>query len=209
MNGESEELALIEAARRGSVEAFNDLVEMHQSRAYNLAYRLIGDKHAAADATQEAFISAFNHLHSFRGGNFRAWLMQIVANATYDEMRKQKRRPTVSADELAEERDGEIDFATNPEDDPEQIALRHALSDAVQHCLDKLSLEYRTVAVLTDVQGYDYREAAEIVRTSLGTVKSRLSRARQKLRDCLQGFGELLPDIYRLKDQGTTKDDEE
>lgn len=209
MNGESEELALIEAARRGSVEAFNDLVEMHQSRAYNLAYRLIGDKHAAADATQEAFISAFSHLRNFRGGSFRAWLMQIVANATYDEMRRRKRRPTVSADELAEERDGEIDFATNPEDDPEQIALRHALSDAVQHCLDKLSLEYRTVAVLTDVQGYDYREAAEIVRTSLGTVKSRLSRARQKLRDCLQGFGELLPDIYRLKDQGTTKDDEE
>src|SRR5258706_8119229 len=94
-----DELALIHEAQRGNVESFNTLVLHHQTNVYNLAYRLTGEPHAAADATQEAFIAAYGHLSSFRGGSFKSWLMRIVTNACYDEMRRRKRRPAVSLDD--------------------------------------------------------------------------------------------------------------
>ncbi|HRE48550.1 MAG TPA: sigma-70 family RNA polymerase sigma factor [Aggregatilineales bacterium] len=207
MDDEHDEQALIAAARRGTVEAFNALIERHQRRAYNLAYRLIGDPDAAADATQEAVIAAYNNLGSYRGGSFRGWLMRIVTNTSYDELRRRKRRPTLSTDQIDPddpERASDITFLADPDDEPEEVALRHALNDVIQACLDGLSVEFRMVAVLADVQGYDYSEIAAIVNTSLGTVKSRLSRARERLRTCLQGAGELLPARFRLRDQNTT-----
>jgi RNA polymerase sigma-70 factor (ECF subfamily) len=196
-----DELALIQAAQHGDVDSFNTLVLAYQTRAYNLAYRLISEPDAAADATQEAFIAAYNNLRQFRGGSFKAWLMRIVTNACYDELRRRKRRPVISTEEL--ENDGsDGHLVSEPEGSPEHIVDQHALGQAIQDCLDGLNADYRLVTVLSDIQGYEYREIAEIARVSLGTVKSRLSRARQHLRDCLQGVGELLPDMYRLNDQG-------
>jgi RNA polymerase sigma-70 factor, ECF subfamily len=188
-----DELALIHEAQRGSVESFNTLVLHYQSSAYNLAYRLIGDTDAAADATQEAFISAYGHLPQFRGGSFKSWLMRIVTNACYDELRRRKRRPAVSLDDLP----GEVQLVSTAES-PEHTVQRNALSRVIQDCLDALSSDQRLVSVLCDVQGYDYQQIAEIAQVSLGTVKSRISRARHNLRDCLQGAGELLPESYRL-----------
>jgi RNA polymerase sigma-70 factor, ECF subfamily len=190
-----DELALIQAAQRGDVNAFNSLVLHYQVSAYNLAYRLVGESEAAADATQEAFISAYNHLRHFRGGSFKAWLLRIVTNASYDELRRRKRRPSMSLDDL--DSSAEIQLIGKAES-PESEAQRNALNQAIQGCLDALPDDQRVVAVLCDIQGYDYQEIATIAQVSLGTVKSRISRARQRLRDCLQGAGELLPESYRL-----------
>jgi RNA polymerase sigma-70 factor, ECF subfamily len=186
-----DEMLLIQQARRGDVEAFNQLILSHQTSAYNLAYRIVGDSAAAADVTQEAF---------------KSWLMRIVANACYDERRRQKRRPASSLEELSEDGDTHLRLVSSS-DTPEQVAQQSALSRVIQDCLDGLSDEYRLVAVLSDVQEYSYQEVADITRVSLGTVKSRLSRARQRLRDCLQGAGELLPAMYRFNDQATESSD--
>ncbi len=198
-----DELALIHDAQHGNVESFNTLILHYQASVYNLAYRLTGEADSAADATQEAFISAYGHLTQFRGGNFKSWLMRIVTNACYDEMRQRKRRPAVSLDDPDHE--AEVQLISSG-DGPESIAQQNALNRAIQDCLDGLPSDQRLVTVLCDVQGYDYQEIAQIVNVSLGTVKSRISRARQRLRDCLQGAAELLPESYRLKDS-ELKDD--
>ena len=188
---------LIREAQKGDVSAFNTLVLHYQSTVYNVAYRIMGDPGVAADATQDAFISAYQSLNRFRGGSFRAWLTRIVTNACYDELRHRKRRPQSSLDELTEENesfDGLTSGMVGPEEHQQQVEL----VAAIERCLGELPAEQRIVAVMCDVEGYDYNEIADIVAVSLGTVKSRLSRARARLRDCLQGYRELLPLDYRL-----------
>jgi RNA polymerase sigma-70 factor (ECF subfamily) len=195
-------------AKQGDLLAFNRLITENQSRLFNVAYRIMGDQSDAADATQEALISAFRKLNSFRGGSFRAWLMRIVTNACYDELRRRKRRPAVSMDDMGEETleaDGLGDgLLRAPQEGPEASAMRSELARAIQDCLDRLPDEFRLVAVLADVQGYEYREVAEVLGKPLGTVKSRLARARARMRDCLQRHGELLPASLRLKDESKT-----
>ncbi len=193
-----DEASLIKQAQDGDVSAYNTLVLHYQNRVYNLAYRIIGEPDAAADATQEAFISAYKALRRFRGGNFRAWLMRIVTNACYDEVRRRKRRPQSSLDELTELNESSPLLVSQNSPGPEEQQQNAELVQAIQRCLEELTDEQRTAAVLCDVEGYDYNEIAGIMSTSLGTVKSRLSRARAKLRDCLQGTAELLPYEYRL-----------
>jgi len=188
-----DEMALIQQARQGRIEAFNTLVLAHQARVYNLAYRLLGEPDPAADATQETFIAAYNNLHQFHEGSFVAWLMRIATNACYDELRRRQRRPTLSLDQP----DTEIQWIS-PAESPENAAQRAELSRAIQACLDALPIDQRTAAVLCDVQGHDYQEIATITGASLGTVKSRISRARERLRACLRSAEELLPDAYRL-----------
>ena len=194
-----DEASLIKQAQDGDVSAYNTLVLHYQDRVYNLAYRIIGEPDAAADATQEAFISAYKALRRFRGGNFRAWLMRIVTNACYDELRRRKRRPQSSLDELTELNESSPLLVSQNTPGPEDHQQNVELVQAIQRCLEELTDEQRTAAVLCDVDGYDYSEIADIMSTSLGTVKSRLSRARAKLRDCLQGTAELLPAEYRLE----------
>ncbi len=202
-NPDLDDLSLIAGAQRGDVQAFNSLVLRYQTGMYNLAFRLLGDAAAAADVTQEAFISAFKHLQQFRGSNFRAWLARIVTNACYDGLRR-RRRAALSLDELADGRadaDDQPALVSDPEDSPEQVALRQALSTAIQDCLNQLPPTFRTVAIMSDVQDYAYDEIAIALNLSLGTVKSRLSRARHKLRDCLRAVRELLPNANRLFEQ--------
>jgi RNA polymerase sigma-70 factor (ECF subfamily) len=194
-----DEAALIRQSQNGDVDAYNTLVLHYQTQAYNVAYRIMGDQDSAADATQEAFISAYRAISRFRGGSFKAWLLRIVTNACYDELRRRKRRPKASLDAVYVE-DESIDpafFATHSEN-PEGHAQRMELQGAIIDCLQGLSEEHRTVAVLRDVEGFTYDEIAEIVGVAGGTVKSRLSRARLHLRDCLQAYAELLPAAYRL-----------
>jgi RNA polymerase sigma-70 factor (ECF subfamily) len=200
-----DEAYLIDAAQRGDLDSFNSLVLAYQDYVYNHAYRIMGDEAAASDAVQEAFVSAYRNIRAFRGGSFRAWLFRIVTNACYDELRQRKRRPTTSLEPLDDSGE-EIEspqWMADPSEGPEDAMMRAQLASAIQHCLEDLPLEYRTVAVLVDVQGMDYDEAAQVIRKPLGTVKSRLSRARLRLRDCLQGFGELLPAIFRLEGEGS------
>ena len=197
-----DETALIGAAQRGELEAFNSLVLHYQALAYNVALRLMGEEAGAADATQEAFLSAYRSIRRFRGGSFRAWLLRIVTNACYDELRRRKRRPAVSMESLTEDSEGETSAELpSPEEGPEAATQRSELARAIQACLMGLEPEFRTVAVLVDVQGFDYHEVAASIGKPLGTVKSRLARARAKLRDCLQSYGELLPAAFRLHNE--------
>lgn len=197
-----DEAALIQMAQEGDLTAFNRLIPTYQGAVYNLALRILGDPAAAEDAAQEAFISAFRSVGGFRGGSFRAWLMRIVTNACYDEFRRQKRRPQIPLEELSPLEDPEaVDSAgilTDDLDGPERAAERSELTQAIIDCLNRLPLEFRLVAVLVDVQGLDYREASVSIDKPLGTVKSRLARARARLQECLQGYRELLPHDLRL-----------
>lgn len=198
-----DEPALIRSAQRGDLESFNRLVLVYQDVVYSHAYRMIGEPEAAEDVTQEAFISAYRGISSYRGGSLKAWLLRIVTNAVYDEMRRRKRRPTTPLEPLdADEEEIESPrWLTDPGETPETSRERAELGEALQHCLDDLPPEFRVVAVLVDVQGLDYGEAAQVLGKPVGTIKSRLARARLRLRDCLQGVWELLPGQFRLVDE--------
>ena len=196
-----DEKALIDAARRGDVGSFNQLVLNYQSMAYNLAYRILGNRDAAADATQEAFLSVFKAIGKFRGGSFKAWLLRIVTNACYDQLRLKQRRPATSLDALLVLEPAPVQSLTDPGESPEEYAVRQELRGAIQVGIGILPPEQRIALVLSDVQGLSYQEIAEVTGASLGTVKSRLSRARSKLRDFLLEQRELLPSQYRLKNE--------
>ncbi len=193
-----DEVALIQQAQNGDVQAYNRLVLHYQQLVYNVTYRIMGEPQSAEDATQDAFISAYKALNKFRGGNFKAWLLRIATNACYDELRRHKRRPQSSIDALTEENES-FAFMRDPQDGPEAHQQKVDLVLAIEECLQRLPDDQRVTVVLGDVEGYDYSEIARITAVSLGTVKSRLSRARRKLRDCLQGIGELLPAQYRFE----------
>jgi len=200
-----DEQALIQDALEGELNAFNSLVLHYQDMAYNVAYRIIGEHGAAGDAAQEAFISAYNKLEQYRGGSFKAWLLRIVTNACYDELRRRQRQPVtplqpeIDDDEILENPYWIEDETATPEEQTEEAELQ----DAIQHCINALDDKFRTVLVLVDVEGLDYETAAEAAGTKLGTVKSRLARARERVQECLQDFWELLPDLFRLNDEET------
>lgn len=198
-----DELILIRDAQHGDLEAFNSLVLVYQTPVFNTALRILGDDELAADATQEAFLSAFRALNSYRGGSFKAWLLRTVTNACYDELRRKKRRPTTPLEPETEDGDDVetprwlADPSSSPEEQLDQAELEHA----IQHCLDALPNDFKAVVVLADLQGLDYTEVARAAHVPLGTIKSRLARARLRLRDCLQGFRELLPAAFRLGEE--------
>jgi RNA polymerase sigma-70 factor (ECF subfamily) len=197
------EPALIQDAQHGDLDAFNTLVLHYQDMVFNVALRILGDDDLAADAAQEAFISAFRSINSFRGGSFKAWLMRTVTNACYDELRRQKRRPTTPLE--PDTNDGEeMDsprWLADPNMSPEQETEADELEHAIQHCLENLPTDFRVVVVMADIQGLDYSEVATATSVPLGTIKSRLARARLRLRECLQGFEELLPASFRLEER--------
>src|SRR5574341_520891 len=188
-----DEAALILDAQNGIVESYNSLVLHFQEQAFNVAYRLMGDGDSASDATQEAFIAAYRSIRTFRGGSFRAWLLRIVTNTCYDEMRRRKRRPQASLEALHVEDEAPDAHLVSTNESPENYTQRRELQSAIMNCLQSLPDDQRSIAVLSDIEGLSYEEIAESVGVALGTVKSRLSRSRARLRDCLQGFGELLP----------------
>src|SRR5919205_1265116 len=135
----NEEQRLVAAAQRGDVESFNALVRLYEGRVYNLSYRMLGDPDSAADAAQDAFLSAFRNLRSFRGGSFRSWLLRIATNTCYDVLRARKRRPTTSLDIDA---DGDEDSSplqiADTAEAPDDFALRRELAAAIQRGLADL-----------------------------------------------------------------------
>ncbi|MCS6842077.1 MAG: sigma-70 family RNA polymerase sigma factor [Roseiflexus sp.] len=198
----NEELRLVAAAQRGDVESFNALVRLYEGRVYNLCYRLLGDADSAADAAQDAFLSAYRHLHAFRGGSFRSWLLRIATNVCYDALRARQRRPVVSLnapDETAAEESSSLQIVDTSES-PDEFALRRELARAIEAGLAQLPLDQRLVVVLCDLQGLTYEEIAEVTGANLGTIKSRLSRGRARLRDLLRQE-ELLPLRFRHNEE--------
>ncbi|HNS51379.1 MAG TPA: sigma-70 family RNA polymerase sigma factor [Anaerolineae bacterium] len=193
-----DEEALVASARRGDARAFNQLVLLHQGMAYNVAYRILGDSDLAADATQDAFLSAFKAIRQFRGGSFKAWMLRIVTNSCYDQLRAKQRRPSESLDDLEVEED-HLRPLQDPSERPDEHVERLQLNQVLEAGIQRLPLEQRIVLVLSDVQGLNYQEIAEATGLSLGTVKSRLSRGRARMRDLLMERRELLPARFRLR----------
>ena len=182
-----DEAGLIRAAQAGSADAFDQLMAAYQRQIYALAYRLLGDAAAAADATQETMIAAYRFLRSFRNGSFKNWLLRIATRKSYDSLRDKHRRHNTSWDELAEH-----DWPpASHEDGPEAVAQRRELARRLEAGLATLPLPERRLVVLSDVHEMSYLEIAGVTGTQLGTVKSRLSRARRKLRLALQAGGAL------------------
>jgi RNA polymerase sigma-70 factor (ECF subfamily) len=190
-----DEALLTARARAGDLAAFNALVEMHQDAVYGLCLRMLASSQAAEDVTQDVFLSAYRRIDSFRGGVFRAWLLRIAANACTDELRRRKRRPQVSLDDGGE--DGSPLALVDESESPEESLLRGELSRYIQAGLMALPTDQRAVVVLCDVQGLSYEEISEVLNVSLGTVKSRLSRGRCRLRELLLRQRELLPHPFR------------
>jgi RNA polymerase sigma-70 factor (ECF subfamily) len=199
-----DEQALIASACKGELRAFNQLVLLYQGMAYNVAYRILGDPDAAADATQDAFLSAFKAMPRFRGGSFKSWILRIVTNACYDQLRVKQRRPASSLDDLSVEAD-HTHYLRDPAEQPDESVERQELNQMIQAAILTLPEEQRVVLVLSDVQGLSYQEIADVTGLSLGTVKSRLSRGRARLRDHLVQQGELLPARYRLRGDEKTQ----
>lgn len=191
------DLELVQQSQAGDLEAFNRLVELYQNGVYGLCYRLLGGKEAAEDATQEAFISAFTHLDSFRQGSFKSWIMRIAANASYDELRRRARRPTVSIDYDEDDESGGAVSVPDAGPLPEELTLRKELREAVEAGLQSLQEDQRMAVILCDLQELAYEEIAQITHSSIGTVKSRISRGRARLREYLRERGELLPEQMR------------
>ena len=197
-----DEAALIAAAQRGHLPAFNQLILHYQGIAYNVAYRVMGDGDSASDATQDAFIKAYQRIDQYRGGSFKAWVLRIVTNTCYDMLRSQKRRPTSSLDgddSEGDEMDSEHDARLiDDAERPEAFVMRRELAGMIQAAIEQLPEDQRATLVLADIEGLDYQEIADATGVALGTVKSRLSRARARLRDLLMEHKELLPAQYRL-----------
>jgi RNA polymerase sigma-70 factor, ECF subfamily len=176
------DLILIERARAGDLDAFNDLVVLYQDQMFALIVRMVPDRDQAADCVQEAFFSAYRNLTSFRGGIVKSWLNRIAVNAAMDTQRARKRRPVQPYPELE---DDSWQPKAGAEADPVHTALTTERHRALNAALATITDDQRAAIVLYDVEGYDYAEIASMTGVSLGTVKSRIHRGRLALREQL------------------------
>ena len=201
-----DEAALVAAAQQGDTQAFNRLVLQYQDPIYNLCLRMMGSREPAEDAAQDAFISAHRNMGKLRGANFKSWLFRIASNACLDQLRLRKRRQTLPLDPLEFGEPAAVE-PVDPGPDPETAILSAAMAATLRDAINELPPDHRLALVLCDIQGLSYQEIAEVTRANLGTVKSRINRARSGLRVSLrEQHGELLSAKYRLKSDG--KDDE-
>jgi RNA polymerase sigma-70 factor (ECF subfamily) len=194
------EQTLIRAAQRGDLEAFNGLVSLYQDFLFRVAMNILGDEDVAGDATQQAFLSAFRNLRSFRGGSLRSWLSRITVNACYDELRRLARNKDIPLQVY--DQDGEeiesSSWLADPGPSPEEQAENSDLANAIRDSLGALPEHYRLAIQLVDIEGLSYEETATALNLPVGTVKSRLARARNALRLSLQRYPETLPSAYIL-----------
>jgi len=182
------DLILIERAKAGELDAFNDLVTCYQDQLFALVVRMVPDRDQASDAVQEAFFSAYRNLGSFRGGIVRSWLTRIAVNAAMDIQRVKRRRPAQPYPEFEDEA---WQPRADEQADPVWTTLHTERSRALSTALSAITADQRTAIVLFDVEGYDYGEIAAMTGVSLGTVKSRIHRGRLALRGLLEGRMEL------------------
>lgn len=188
MNTLPNDETLILAASKGDLEAFNQLILNYQNLAYNHAYSLMGDPASAEDVTQESFVKAFQGLNSFRGGSFRSWLLRIVTNCAYDILRRSQRHPSqplFPEDDNGEELES-APWLADPSASVQDAVEQAELSEEIRGMMEQLPETYRNVLTLVDVYQFDYLEAAETLRVPIGTVKSRLARARMQMKEMLK-----------------------
>ena len=192
---------LVKNAQRGELASFNTLVTRHERAVFNVCLRLLRDAASAEDAAQDTFVKAWTSLDQFRGGMFRPWLLRIASNRCYDILRARGRRPADSLDAQPYEIEPEWTSQSQQAEHPENFATRRELSFHLERALATLPEDQRLAVILADVQGYGYEEVAAVTGVALGTVKSRISRARARLRQMLRDdptTGELFERYGRL-----------
>jgi RNA polymerase sigma-70 factor (ECF subfamily) len=195
-----DEKTSIRSAQRGDLEAFNGLVLHYQDFLFRIALNILRDEDAAADALQQALLSAFLNIRTFRGGSLRSWLSRIVVNASYDVLRREARSRSLPL-EVFNQDDEEMEPASwlaDPGPSPEAQAESRELLDLIQANLQKLPEQYRLAALLVDVEGLSYEEAADALNVPKGTIKSRLARARDAMRASLQRYPDLISTAYNF-----------
>ncbi len=175
--------------QKGYVEAFSELVERHQKKMLNIAYRMLGDYDDACDVTQEAFVAAYKSIKKFKAeAKFSTWLYRIVINHAKNRLKQQKslRSHENIMDEAGKgKKDRAACFSSTAGEQPDVQMMQKEREAKVQMCIEKLDDEYKEVLALRDIQGFSYEEICAILKIPEGTVKSRLSRARGALKDCL------------------------
>ncbi len=182
-----DESLLIPSAQLGDLDAFNAIVLKYQGMLYNMAFRILEQEDLAADALQEALISAFQHIQGFHGGSLKSWLMRIVVNKCYDQVRQMHSHTTISLDETSEVASDNMNglIYTRLQQPPasvEEQVEKMQLKRTLQEGLRQLSMDFRTIVTLVDIEELSYTEVAAVLEIPLGTVKSRLARARYDLR---------------------------
>jgi RNA polymerase sigma-70 factor (ECF subfamily) len=195
-----DEKDLIKAAQRGDLNAFNALILRYQNMLFGIALRMLGVEDTASDAVQEALISAFSKFQTFRGGSLRSWLARVTVNACYDEMRRKRRQREVPLEQFNMEGEEveDLSWMIDPAARPEEQYESSEMDSAIQHSLNQLTPAYREALVLVDIEGLSYEEASLAARVPVGTVKSRLARARLQVRSFLKGYRDLLPAQYMV-----------
>ncbi len=200
------ELILISSAAEGNLESFNELVLKYQNLVYNVTCSILDDPDSAEDATQETFIKAFQHLAGFRGGSFRGWLLRIATNSCYDFLRTRKAHPTVAL--VPEDDDGnEIgpsSWLIDPRPSLDAEMESDEISEKLYRLLFELPVAFRSVIVLVDMNGIDYAEAAQVLHLPIGTVRSRLARARLLMKEKLSQDRKVPSDLRVAKTQALT-----
>ena len=193
---------LVARSRNGDLAAFNALVERYERAVYNLCFRLLGRREPAEDAAQEAFLSAFKGVHAFAGGNIRSWLLRIAANECKDELRRRSRKDRADSLDVMFDSDDRPVEVPDPNEGAEFLVLRQEEAAKVQELLLQLPFEQRQAIVLVDLYDFRYDEVATMTGVSVGTVKSRIHRGRQRLRGLIQADGELFGAVRRLESRG-------
>lgn len=184
---------LVERAKSGDIEAFEQLIISCEKKVFNIAYRMIGNYDDANELAQEVFLKAFRSIKKFKGDSlFSTWIYKITANVCLDELRKRKKKVVISLDQDIELNEGEVkrqipDDAPTPDLEVESNEIKSAVNESIQ----QLPEDYKSVIILRDIQGFSYTEISKIVNCPEGTVKSRINRARQALKKILQGKKEL------------------
>ena len=187
-----EDLEYVSLCRQGDVDAFEQLVRRHQKRMINIAYRIVGDYDEACEVVQEGFISAYKNIKGFKGeARFAKWLYAIVINGSRNrlkQLRSRRYREGRSIDNPIMTSDGEL-LGDPPSSEPSALDRleERDIKQHVQGCINALDAEFREVIVLRDLQGFSYEEISAMLKVPEGTVKSRLFRARETMRACLQG----------------------
>jgi RNA polymerase sigma-70 factor (ECF subfamily) len=186
-----EDYELVSFCKKGDVDAFEVLVKKHQRRMVNIAYRMIGNYEEACEIVQDAFVSAYRNLKGFKGkSKFSTWLYTIVMNLSKNRLKQLKtqlHREKFSIDNPILTNDGQIKVepASNEPSALEKLEKRD-VQQKVQECINSLDDEFREVLILRDIQGFSYGEISDLLKAPEGTVKSRLFRAREAVKDCLK-----------------------
>lgn len=179
---------LIQRAAKGDAAAFNELLGQHERRMYAVCLRMCGNREDAQDCLQEAMLRVYRAISGFKGqSSFSTWVYRVTMNACLDELRRKKNKPSASLDGL-------LDAGWSPADEsdtPEKHAMNSERRKLIRQTISELPEDMRSAVVLRDIQGFSYDEIARMLDISVGTIKSRISRGREKLREKFLNRSEL------------------